>query len=204
LRLQKLEENPPSLASCKAPAQPLDSYPDMDGRPAMSTISRAMADTLTMALACDQTRVFSDWFSRPVDNILYPGATAGHHQLTHDEPSPQPQVDAIVTSIIAEFAYLLSALRAVPEGDGTLLDNCLILGTTDCSYGKAHSIEDYPILLAGSAGGAIKSGIHYRSVASENTSKVLLSMARAMGLNLAEFGKEGGHVTDGLSAIEAG
>jgi hypothetical protein len=204
LRLQKLEENPPNLASCKAPAQPLDSYPDLDGRPDMSAISRAMADTLAMALACDQTRVFSDWFSRPVDNILYPGATAGHHQLTHDEPTPQPQVDAIVTSIIGEFAYLLGALHAVPEGDGTLLDNCLVLGTTDCSYGKAHSIEDYPILLAGSAGGAIKNGLHYRSVASENTSKVMLTVARAMGLNLAEFGKEGGHVTEGLSAIEAG
>jgi hypothetical protein len=201
-RLKKFEENPPSLASCAYPPTPEADYPDIDGRPQLSAVSRIMSDIAAMALACDQTRVLSLWFSRPVSNLLFPKATAGHHQLTHDEPGEQPQVFEILLYVMTELAYFLSALKAVPEGDGTLLDNCAMLCTTDCGYAKAHSVEEYPILIAGGAGGALKQGIHYRSVASENTSKVLLTLARAMGLTLSEFGAEGGHVTDGLSAIE--
>ena len=201
-QIQKLSENPPSLAACAVPMEPDGAYPDVDGRPPMSTISRVMSDLVVMALACDQTRVFSDWFSTPVNNVLYPDTTAGHHQLTHDEPDPQPQVDSIVIYTITELAYLLGALQAVPEGDSTLLEHCAILATTDVSYGRAHSIEEYPILIAGSANGALKTGVHYRSAASENTSKVLLTLARALGLTLDSYGAAEGLVTSSLSAIE--
>jgi hypothetical protein len=203
LQLKKFEENPPNLASCALPAMPLPDYPDMAGRPQLSEVSRVMADIVAMALACDQTRIFSFWFSTPVNNLLFPGATAGHHQLTHDEPDDQPQVFAIVKYIMTELAYLISALKKVPEGDGTLLDNCGLLATTDCSYAKSHSVEDYPILIAGTAGGALKQGLHYRSPSSENTSKVLLTLARAFGLPLSEYGEKDGLVTESLTAIEA-
>ena len=72
------------------------------------------------------------------------------------------------------------------------------------AYARAHLVENYPIMIAGSAGGALKKGMHYRSVASENTSKVILSLARAMGLDLASFGSDAAMTTEGLSAIEAG
>jgi hypothetical protein len=201
-QIDLLAENPPSLAACAVPEEPAEAYPDVEGRPPMSTISRVMADLVVMALACDQTRVFSDWFSTPVNNVLYPGTTAGHHQLTHDEPDPQPQVDSIIVYTMTELAYLIGALAAVPEGDSTLLDHCAILATTDVSYGRTHAIDEYPILIAGAAGGALRTGVHYRSPASENTSKVLLTLARAMGLPLDAYGKDGGLVTSGLSAIE--
>lgn len=202
-RIQKLSENAPALPACALPAPPAGAYPDVDGRPPLSAISRAMSDLVVMALACDQTRVFSDWFSTPVNDLLYPGATAGHHQLTHDEPDPQPQVESILVYTIAELAYLLSALAAVPEGDATLLDHTAILATTDVSYGRTHAIDEYPILLAGAAGGALKTGVHYRSLSEENTSKVLLTLARALGLEVDSYGVGPGLVTSGVSAIEA-
>lgn len=201
-QIQKMQENPPSLKACAIPGEPAPAYPDVDGRPPLSEISRVMSDILVMALACDQTRVFSDWFSTPVNNMLYPSATAGHHQLTHDEPDPQPQVHSIVLYTMTELAYLIGALAAVTEGEGTLLEHTGLLVTSDVSYGRAHSIEDYPILIAGSANGALKKGIHYRSPASENTSKVLLTLARAMGLSLDSYGEGSGQVTSSLSAIE--
>ena len=201
-QIEKLQQNPPALLACAVPPKPLDMYPDVDGRKPLSDISRALVDILVMALACDQTRVFSQWFCHPVNNLLYPNATAGHHQLTHDEPGAQPQVHDILLYIMSEFAYLVKALGAVPEGDSTLLDHCAILATSDCSYGKSHSIEEYPILIAGNCNGALKQGLHYRSPANENTSKVLLSLARAMGLTLDSYGKGDGLVTTSLSAIE--
>lgn len=201
-RIQKMAENPPSLAACVVPGQPAAEYPIVDGLVPMSEISRVMSDLMVMALACDQTRVISDWFSTPVNDLLYPGTTKGHHELTHDEPDPQPQVHGIVLYTMTELAYLISALAAVSEGDGTLLDHMALLATTDVSYGRGHSIEDYPILIAGSANGALKKGVHYHSPASENTSKVLLTLSRAMGLPLDAYGQGPGEVTSSLSAIE--
>jgi len=201
-QIVKLQENPPALLACAVPGKPLDAYPDVDGRPPLSDISRAMVDILVMALACDQTRVFSQWFSNSVGNPLYPGATAGHHQLTHDEPGDQPEVQSILLYIMSEFAYLVKALAAVPEGDSTLLDHCAILGTSDCSYGKAHSIEEYPILIAGACNGSLVPGVHYRSPSNENTSKVLLTLSRAMGLTLDSYGEGDTLVTSTVTAIE--
>ena len=68
-----------------------------------------------------------------------------------------PQCQAITYSMMEDFAYYLEALKAIPEGDGTLLDNCVILGTTDVSYARTHQIDEYPILPAGSAGGTLNS-----------------------------------------------
>lgn len=202
LQLKKAEENPPNLAACLAPQDPGPDPADVDGRPQLAATCRAMGKLLAMAMACDLTRVCSLWFSRPVSNILYPDAAAGHHQLTHDEPNDQPQVFAILQYILGELALFLQEFASIQEGDGTLLDHSAILCTTDCSYARAHSIENYPILIAGSAGGALKKGFHYHSVASENAGKVSLSLARAMGANLASFGVDDVLVTDGLSAIE--
>lgn len=203
-QLQKLEENPPNLAACKSPMVPADDYPDVEGRQPLADVSRAMASVLAMSLACDQTRVFSHWFSYPVNNLLYPGASAGHHQLTHDEPGDQPQVAKILGYVMTELAAFLDAFEAVQEGDGTLLDHSVILATSDVSYGRTHSLDDYPILLAGGCGGKLKTGLHYRSPASENASKVIVSLARAMDVSLASFGDGDAKSAEGLSAIEAG
>lgn len=201
LQIQRLEADPPDLAACMLPGAPAADYPDVMGRPQMSAVSRVMSDLVAMALACDQTRVFSVMFSGSVSNILYGAATAGHHQLTHDEPGAQPQVNTIVTSIMEELAYFFGALDAIPEGDGTLLDHSLVLGTTDCSFGRTHAIDDYPILLAGGGCDSIVRGVHHRS-RGDNATKVSLSLIRAMDVPLAEFGRNAGRSTDGLGAIE--
>lgn len=203
-RLARLEEDPPNLAACAYPAEPLAEYPDVEGRPQIAERNRAMAETLAMAFACDQTRVFSHFLTRPVSNVLFPGAASGHHQLTHDEVGDlQPQVHAIVLQCLEAFAVFLDALDRIPEGDGTLLDHSLILGTTDVSWGKIHSPDDFPIVLAGGADGGIKRDFHYRSPSGETTSKVLLSISRAMGLDLPSIGADEGATSDSLGAIEA-
>jgi len=202
LRIARLEEDPPELAACSRPEAP-PALPDVEGRPQMSERSRLVTDLVTMAYACDLTRVLSYWYTHPVSDVLFPEATAGHHQLTHDEPGDQPQVHAIVTSIMRDLNYMLSSMAAIPEGDGTLLDNSAILATTDVSYGRTHQIDEYPILIAGSAGGRLRTGLHYRSTSNENTSLVPFTLLNALGVPVSEFGVDAGRVTNGLGAIEA-
>lgn len=202
-RLARLQEDPPDLAACSRPGKPLEGYPDVDGRPQIAARNHAMAELLAMALACDQTRVFSHFLTEPINDLLFDGATAGHHSLTHDEPGGQPQVDAITTACMEDLADFLQVLRGVPEGDGTLLDSCAVLATTEVSLGRTHSLDDMPIILAGSACGALVQDHHYRSPSLENASKVLLTLVRAMDLVVGEFGVDEARVTEGLSEIEA-
>ena len=202
LQLARLQEDPPSLDACVRPDAPEAEYPFIDGRPQLAAANRAFCDLVALALACDQTRVFTNWLTAPVNNLLFPGADGGHHQLTHDEPGDQPQVHEIVLQVVEEYAYLVSALRNIEEGDGTLLDSCAVLGTTDCSFGRTHSIDDYPILIAGTAGGALQRGIHYRSRTGENASSVMLSLIRAVGGLASGFGEGDARSENGLSGIE--
>lgn len=202
LRIARIESDPPSLAACVRPEEPR-TPPMVDGRHNMRERSRIMSDLMVMAYACDLTRVINYTYSDLLSNNLYPDATAGHHQLTHDEPGDMPQCQAITYSMMEDFAYYLEALKAIPEGDGTLLDNCVILGTTDVSYARTHQIDEYPILLAGNAGGTLNSGIHYRSETKENASHVPFSILRALGVQVASYGKDEGYVTKGLAEIEA-
>lgn len=88
------------------------------------------------------------------------------------------------------------------EGTSTLLDHCAVLATTDCSYGRQHLLDEYPLIVAGTANGALKPGLHYRSPSQENTSRLMLTVARAMGLTLPSFGDAEGKTETALTAIE--
>lgn len=202
LRLARLEAAPPNRAACAIPPAPLPDYFPIDGRAQVSAKNRAMCDVIALALACDQTRVFSHFLTAPVNNILFSGASAGHHQLTHDEPGDQPQVHNIILQLIEELAYMIDALRRIPEGDSTLLNNCAILATSDISYGRTHSLDEFPIIIAGTAGGSLKKGTHYRSPSKENASKVHLTIMRALGISTPSFGLASASATDTLSALE--
>lgn len=202
-RLARLQEDPPDLAACARPGAPASDYPAIDGRPQLAEINAVMAQMLAMACACDQTRVFSHWFSDPVNDKLFPDANAGHHDLTHNEGGNQPQVQAITVQCVAAYAALLEAFAAIPEGSGTLLDNCAILGGSEVSLGQTHSLLDLPILIGGSACGTLKTDHHYQSLGGENVSKVLLALIQAMDINRTEFGVDAGHVSEPLGALFA-
>jgi hypothetical protein len=197
----QLSAPPPDNALCMRPVSPDAEYPDIDGRPQMQAIHRAMSDLLVMAFTCDQTRVFLEMFTQPVNNTLFLDTEAGHHSLTHDEPGDQPQVGRIVQFIVGEYAYLVNRLATTVEGAGTLLDSCAILGTTDVSYGRTHALDEYPILIAGSACDRLVPGVHYRSLASENASKVCLTLLDAVGVTRESYGTGAARTTDRLLDI---
>jgi hypothetical protein len=196
-----IEEAAPPPNACMAADDPGDVSSDN-----LAAVTDAMANLLALSLACDQTRVFSIMFSGSVSIQVYRelGITTEHHGLSHDEPGNQEKVHQITTFIVDRFARFLEQLRDTPEGDGNLLDSAAILASTDCAEGQPHSLNDYPILVAGRAGGALTHpGVHYRSSNGENTSKVLLTLLQAMDLDMTEYGVGGGYTTETVDALKA-
>ena len=108
----------------------------------------------------------------------------------------------LIQQIIAEYAYTLQALRAVPEGDETLLDHCLVMGFSDCSFGKSHAVDEYPVVLAGGASGRLKKGVHLRAPGA-NASKLGFTILGMMDAPVGEFGANEGLVAEGLDGLEA-
>ncbi len=202
-RLAILQENPPSLEACARPDAPTADYADIDGRPQIAARNAIMSQLLAMSLACDQTRVFAHFLSDPVSDALFPGASAAHHALTHNEASPQPEVNAITIQIMERLADTLEILDSIPEGEGSVLDNCAVFACSEVSIGQTHSIEEMPTIIGGSACGFFKQDHHFRSVSKDNATKLLISLQRSMGITVTGMGVDDAAATDGLSDIEA-
>jgi hypothetical protein len=202
-RLAILEENPPNLEACSRPASPTEDFADVDGRARVYERNRAMSQLLAMAFACDQTRVFAHFLTAPVSDVLFPDAPAGHHDLTHNEGGEQAEVNDITKHVTTMFCETLQILDAIPEGDGTVLDHCAILGASEVSLGQTHSIENMPTIIGGSACGFFRQDIHHRSVAGESTTRLLIGLQRAMGMPVSSFGFDDAAATDSIPEIEA-
>lgn len=206
--IRALEERlallPPSVGACAKPVAP-GSYPTDAGKEPLAERMQAFSDLLALILACDQTRVFSIQFSGSVGGTVFwqVGVSQGHHDLSHDEAGDQPLLQKTTVFTMQQLNYLLTKLKDTPEGTGNLLDRTAILCSSDTAHGREHTITDYPILVCGKAGGALKGNVHYRSTTGENASQVLFSCVKAMDIPITEYGKAGGRVTSGVKAIEA-
>jgi hypothetical protein len=134
-------------------------------------------------------------------------ARNGLHQICHDEnvagTESQPTVHAAITLTMQQLAYFLNRLRQTPEGAGNLLDRSAILCTTELCEGRRHNNDEFPILVAGRAGGRLRSGVHVRSTTRENASKVLLTLLRATGDSRPRFGAALGETSEVVSALLA-
>jgi hypothetical protein len=197
-RLARLQEGPADFAACVRPDEPGPEPDPADLLLRNDLLCRLVA----MALACDQVRVFSNQFTHPLHNFVFPGAPSGHHQLTHDEPAPYPSTHAGVLTHMEGLRGQIEALLAVPEGDGTLLDNMVLLATSEVSFGRTHAIDRWPLVLAGGCQGTLKEGLHVHAATPQNASTVVLSVLRALDMLVESWGTEDAQAWDGLGAIE--
>ncbi|WP_437290743.1 DUF1552 domain-containing protein [Sorangium sp. So ce406] len=176
--------------ACALPAlgEPLDVYAN-DNFPA---IGRLQIDLLATALACDLTRVASiQWSATQAGKVFtWLGQSETHHALSHSnlaDEDKQRQLIDIGRWQAEQLAYLLGKLDAVPEGAGTLLDNTIVLWCTDISEGQSHSRRDMPYVIAGGAGGALRTG-RYLRYAGDPHNNLLVTLCNAMGVEVSTFG----------------
>jgi hypothetical protein len=175
-----------SAVVCTPPTRPADLTPNGAN---LSARFKVLTELTALALACDITRVFSLRLTPPADNTPLLGLSSGVHDLTHGEGGNQPQLHRCVVYAMEQFAVLLERLKATVDPTGqNLLDRLALLGTSDCQLGATHDNTDFPILIAGQAKGALKAGVHYRSPNAESSTKVLLTILKALDLPYTEFG----------------
>ncbi|BFM07226.1 DUF1552 domain-containing protein [Halioxenophilus aromaticivorans] len=153
---------------------------------------KVMADLLAVALQSNQTRIFNVLLSDTASNLRKPGTTATHHTLTHEEPVDpalgyQPQVAWFAEQSMLAWKDFLDSLSSIKEGDGTLLDNCLVFAHSDCSIAKSHAVEGIPMMLAGSGGGKFKTGLHIAGKG-DAASRVGLTLQQGLGVPIDRWG----------------
>lgn len=154
-------------ANALPPLVPPANYPRPQGIPQnFEEHIRLMADLMVLAFQADATRVCTFVLANEGSNRAYPsiGVREGHHEVSHhgDDPAKIAKIREINKFHLRQFAYLLEKLKATREGDGTLLDHSMIVYGSGNSDGNRHNHDDLPVLVAGRAGGTIKTGRHIR------------------------------------------
>ena len=92
------------------------------------------------------------------------------------------------------FGYLLGKLRALPDGDGSLLDHSLIVYGGGISEGNGHSYTDLPILLAGGKSARIKSGQYIRFAKGTQMTNLYATLLDKLGVEVDKVGDTTGRV----------
>jgi hypothetical protein len=146
---------------------------------------RLMCDMVVLAFQTDSTRIATLMFADAGSNRSYRHIDVpdGHHDLSHHggDPGKHAKIRQINRFHVTQLAYLLQKLKSIPEGEGTLLDNCMILYGSGLSDGNRHNHDDLPVLVAGRAGGTIDSGRHVQVAPETPMCNLFLSMLDRMG-----------------------
>ncbi len=126
-----------------------------------SDYMRVMCDLNVLAFQTDLTRV-STYIGSTPNGVSYPelGFPDEHHSVTHHnfEATKLDKVAKINTFNVAQFAYMVQRLHSLREGEGTLLDNCIMMWGSGLEDGNKHKREHLPFVIAGKGGGALKTG----------------------------------------------
>jgi hypothetical protein len=173
--------------------------------PAVNTV---MAELTTLALACEKTRVASFMFSLPAAHVYYRHLASNMNDDFHDtichtdagDKSNQPRVDTGVQYAMRCLNEFLTKLKNTTHGATTLLDATLVYVTSDTGWGKVHDRTEWPVLLAGKAGGRLAGDGHF-NFPGENLSRALFTVAQIMGSTKSDLGLDGGKVNAVLPGI---
>lgn len=203
LQLQK----PPPAEACSIPSKPADIVPVGVEITQVVANHRLMSQLLAMALACNQTKVFNMVFSDSASSLRKAGSAMTHHLITHEEAVDkqlgyQPESSFFIRESMAGWATFLQAMSGIREGGGTLLDNMLIVAHSDTQLAKTHSIDGIPVMIAGKAGGRLKSGIHVAGRGAPITS-IGLTVQQVMGLTVDSWGVKSNQASKPVGEILA-
>jgi hypothetical protein len=159
---------------------------------------RLMMDMMVLAFQTDQTRISTCMLARAGSNRSYGeiGVPDGHHDLSHHggDAEKLEKIRKINVYHMQQFAYFLERLKSIPEGSGSLLDQCMIVYGSGLGDGNRHNHDDLPVLLAGRGGGSIDSGRYIRYPIETPMTNLFLSLLDRMGASVPTMGDSTGRL----------
>ena len=160
---------------------------------------KLMCDLQAVAFQTDLTRVFTLLMAREASNRAYPeiGVPDAHHPLSHhqDNPEKMARLTKLNAFHVSLFAYFAAKLAATREGDGTLLDNTILLYGSGMGDPNLHNALNLPVMVVAGRGIDIRTGLHRKyPLESARLSDLQLTLLEKLGLREERFGDSGGRL----------
>ncbi len=158
--------------------------------------AKLMMDLLVLAYQTDLTRISTFMMAREISGRAYPeiGVPDSHHPLSHhqDQPAKLARLAKINEYHFQQFAYLVEKLEELPEGDGSMLDNTLMVYGTGISDSNTHFYDDLPIALVGGSKTGITGGRYVRYAQDTPLANLWVTVLSKLGLPIETFGDSTG------------
>jgi len=159
---------------------------------------KLMLDLTVLAFQMDKTRIATLMLNNDLSqmNFRFLEGVQGalHLDLTHNGRAVEKEAMYLKTNQfhIEQFAYLTQRMKDIQEGEGTLLDNSILMCTSSLFDGDAHSAEQLPVLITGKGQGTIRTGqvLDYFDKGDDHRKvcSLHLSLMDRMGVELQQFG----------------
>jgi len=153
---------------------------------------RLMVDILALAFRTDRTRVATLLLCRDLSGLFYPflDVRTAHHPTSHEDEGDA--YERVTRYYVGQLAALAGRLAAMPEGDGTVLDNSCLMFLSNMWSGSRHDSGKLPVLLVGGLGGTLRTGrvLDYLGRGDEDRRLcgLYLSLLNRMGVDAKRFG----------------
>jgi hypothetical protein len=192
-RIQKIEERNSSGAARQLPLAPVG-VPD-----SFEEHVKLMFDLQAIAFASDITRVSSFKLSRDSGGRSYPesGVNAGFHGASHHGDNPQriTQFNMINKYHVSVVTYFLEKLKAIQDGDASLLDRTLVIYGSPMGDSNVHNHRRVPFFMAGHANGILKGHQHIITPDATPTANLYLTLLHRLGIEAETFGDSTGELS---------
>jgi len=179
-------------------------YPKVYHKPEnFPLVGQLQMDLAVLALSCNLTRAVTLMWSHAVSPTKVPGlaTTVGNHDASHYGTNPAGDLARQFVLyrrwFMERFVSLVQALKRTPFGEGTLFDSTVLLLCTDIGDGDLHEHRNVPFVVAGGAKTGLRGGRYLDFTGkgmgggNESHAKILVSIARAVGVQIDSFGYTG-------------
>lgn len=184
----RLELEMEGLQACDAGEAPVNSSN-------LEVKVQQMSDLMVLAMQCDMTRVFTFMNGNAGSNRSFPflNIYQSHHELSHHQGDPVKleKLEQINVWEVTMVKYLLDKMKLVQEGEGSLLDNALVVFGSEIADGNAHGHLGLPVMMAGRLGGMVSPGRHVAYASGTPIANLYMGLAQRFGVTLSSFGDDG-------------
>jgi hypothetical protein len=181
---------PPATSGCAPPD--LGGEIDVKAESNYPMVGQLQMDMIVASLQCGLTRVATLQWGNSNDQCTYSwlGVNTLGHDMAHNNNDCDPDGSKKLKTYqwySEQFVYLLDKLSAIPEGDGTMLDNTVVLWASEFSDSNGHNSDRLMWMLFGNANGFFKQG-RILDLKGKSLNDLHTSLGNAFGISDQTFG----------------